>query len=145
MKDFFEELKKVKKILVILPVDKNEETVAREFLPEIQQAFGQVKLSTLDLSTMRESDTNWLGIPNQKYLSRIQDENFDLLLDLNGQQNRLCTYLGALSEAPMRLHIAEGRFDKIYNLHFRTDEKVPLMSRYHNFLSNIIRMRQKSP
>ena len=144
MKDFFEELKKVKKILVIMPVDNDAESVAREFLPEIQQAFGRVKLSTLDLSTMREGDTNWLGVPNQKYLSKIQDENFDLLLDLNEQQNRLCTYLGALSAAPMRLHIAEGKFDKIYNLHFRTEEKAPLMSKYQNFLSNMIRMRQKS-
>lgn len=145
MKDFFEELKKVKKVLIILPVDKKEEEVAREFLPEIQHAFGRAKLSTLDLSSIRESDTNWLGVPNQKYLSKIQAENFDLLLDLNGRHIRLCAYLGALSEALMRLHIAEGKFDKIYNLHFRTDENAPLISRYQNFLSNIIRMRKKSP
>ena len=142
--DFFEEIKRVKKILIILPLDKAEEVIAREYLPEIQRAFEKVKVSTLDLSTLRKIDTNWLGVPNHKYLAKIQDEEFDLLLDLNGHHDRLCAYLCALTAAPMRMHISEGKFDKIYNLHFRIPGGAPLGSLYQNFLTYIVRMRQKS-
>lgn len=117
--DFFEEVQKVKKILIILPIDKSEEGLAREFLPHIQKVFGKTKISTLDLSNLRKNDTNWLGVPNQKYLANIQGEEFDLLLDLNGHHDRLCAYLCALTAAPMRLHVSEGKFDKVYNLQFR--------------------------
>ena len=142
--DFFEELKNVKKILIILPLDRAEEINARKYLPEIQRIFGKAKVSTLDLSTLRKIDTNWLGVPNQKYLSNIQGEDFDLLLDLNGQQHRLCAYMCALTAAPMRMHISEGKFDKIYNLHFRIPGGAPLDNRYQNFLTYIERMIKKS-
>ena len=142
--DFFEEVKQVKTILIFLPLDRAEEVIARKYLPQIQNIFGKAKVSTLDLSTMRKTDANWLGIPNQKYLSKIQVEEFDLLLDLNGHHNRLCTYLCALISAPMKLHISEGKFDKIYNLQFRIPGGAPLDTRYQNFLTYIGRMRQKS-
>jgi hypothetical protein len=141
--NFIEEVKKVKKILIILPLDKSEEGVARQYLPKIQNVFGTAKISTLDLSTLRKTDTNWLGVPNQKYLSNIQGESFDLLLDLNGHHDRLCAYLCAITAAPMRLHISEGKFDKIYNLQFRIPGGAPLSSRYQNMLTYIDLMRQK--
>ena len=140
--DFFDEIKKVKKILIILPTDRVEEINARKYLPEIQNIFSKVKISTLDLSTLRRIDTNWLGIPNHKYLANIQNENFDLLIDLNGHHDRVCAYLGALTEAPLRLHATEGKFDKIYNLHFRASGEVSLTTRYQNLLAYIARMRQ---
>jgi hypothetical protein len=141
--DFFEEVKKVKKMLIILPIDKSEEGVAREYLPQIQKVFGRAKISTLDLSTLRKTDTNWLGVPNNKYLANIQGEDFDLLLDLNGHHDRVCAYLCALTAAPMRLHVSEGKFDKIYNLQFRIPGGAPLSSRYQNMLAYIDLMRQK--
>ena len=141
--DFFVEIKNVKKILVILPIDRAEEIVAREYLPGIKEVFDKAKVSTLDLSSLHRIDTNWLGVPNQKYLSKIEDEKFDLLLDLNGHHDRLCAYLCALTAAPMRMHISEGKFDKIYNLHFRIPGGAPLGTRYQNFLTYIRRMRQK--
>ena len=142
--DFFEEVKNVKKILIILPLDRVEEINARKYLPEVQRVFGKAKISTLDLSTLRKIDTNWLGVPNQKYLANIQGEEFDLLLDLNGNHNRLCAYMCALTAAPMRLHISEGKFDKIYNLHFRMPGDAALDTRYQNFITYIERMIQKS-
>jgi len=142
--DFFDELKNVKKILIILPLDRAEEIGARKYLPEIQRIFSKAKISTLDLSTLRKKDTNWLGVPNQKYLANIQNEDFDILLDLNGHHSRLCAYMCALTAAPMRLHISEGKFDKIYNLHFRIPGGAPLDNRYQNLLTYIERMIQKS-
>jgi hypothetical protein len=140
---FFDRIKDVKKILVILPISKTEENLAREYLPQIQRVFKGAKLSTLELSTLRSSDTNWLGVPNQQYLSNIQNEAFDILIDLNGHHDRICAYLGALTQAPMRLHVCEGKFDKIYNLHFRIAADSPLSSRYQNLVSYINLMIQK--
>jgi len=141
--DFFENIKKVKNILILIPVDRAEEIISREFLPEIKRVFGKAKVTTLDISSLREIDTNWLGAPNQKYLAKIQNGKFDLLLDLNGHHERICAYLCVMSAAPLRLHISEGKFDKIYNFHFRVSGSASLKSRYQNFLTYIERMRQK--
>jgi hypothetical protein len=140
--NFFEEIKRVKKILIILPIEKSEETLATEYLPHIRRVFGGAKISTLDISTLRRSDTNWFGVPNNLYLSNIQNENFDLLIDLNGHHDRLCAYLGALTAAPMRLHLALGKFDKIYNLQIRVPGHASLNARYETMLSYIARMRE---
>lgn len=142
--DFFDEIRKVKRIIIILPINKSEESIAREYLPKIQKVFGRGKLSTLDISTLRRSDTNWLGVPNQQYLSNIQNEGFDLLIDLNSSHNRLCAFLGALTGAPLRLHVSEGKFDKIYNLHIRISSDAPLHIRYENCIDYIDRMRKRS-
>jgi len=141
--DFFENIKKVKKILIILPIDRAEEIISREYIPEIRRVFGKAKVTTLDLSTVQKNDTNWLGVPNQKYLANLQSKEFDLLLDLNGHHERVCAYLCALTRVPLRLHITEGKFDKIYNLHFRISRKASLRSRYQNFIDYIGLMRQK--
>jgi hypothetical protein len=141
--DFFENIKKVKKILIILPLDRAEEIISREYLPKIRRIFGKAKVKTLDLTTLRKTDTNWFGAPNQKYIAKIQREEYDLLLDLNGHHDRICAYLCVLTEAPMRLHISEGKFDKIYNLHFRASGVASLSSRYQNFINYLERMRQK--
>ena len=142
MTNFFEDIKKVKKILIILPVDGAEEIISREYLSEIKRIFGKAKVKTLNLSTIRKNDTNWLGIPNQKYLANLQSEEFEFLLDLNGHHDKMCAYVCAHANVPMRLHISEGRYDKIYNLHFRVSENASLHSRYQNFMNHIGRMRQ---
>jgi hypothetical protein len=141
--DFFENIQRVKKILVILPVDRAEEIMSREYLPEIKHVFGNAKVETLDPATFRKIDTNWLGVPNQKYIAHIQNQKFDFCLDLNSHHESICAYLCARSEVPMRLHISEGRFEKIYNLHFRVSAEASLRTRYQNFLTYIGRMRQK--
>ncbi|TFH01083.1 MAG: hypothetical protein E4H13_05800 [Calditrichales bacterium] len=139
--DFLGELFRVKKILVILPIDRVEEVEARKFLPEIQSVFKGAKVSTLDLSSLRNYDTNWLGVPNHKYLTNIRQENFELLMDLNGHHDRICCYLGALTEAPLRIHATEGKFDKVYNLHFRGAEGASLQDRYRNMLNYMRNIR----
>ena len=139
--DFLDVIRKIKKILIILPIDRSDEINSRKFIKNLQSALGRVKISTLDLTTLRKSDTNWLGVPNHQYLANIQSGNFDLVMDLNGHQDRVCAYLGALTEAPLRLHASRGKFDKIYNLEIRTAGDSSLNDRYQNILSYLSRLR----
>jgi hypothetical protein len=82
---------------------------------------------------------NWLGVPGKEYLNNIREEDFDLLIDLNEQQDRVCTYLSALSNATMRIHFSEGKFDRIYNLQIRTDINASLNTKIQTLLNYLIK------
>ena len=141
--DFFTLLKKVKKVLIVLPIDRSEEINSRKFVKDLQELFGRARISALDLAALRKHDSNWLGVPTQQYLSQIQREKFDLLLDLNGHHDHICTYLGALAGVPLRLHASNGKFDKIYNLEIRAGGNASLHERYQTILSYLSRMLDK--
>ena len=141
--DFLNTIRNIKKILIILPIDRSDEINSRKFIKELQAQLGKVKISTLDLTTLRKSDTNWLGVPNHQYLANIQNGEFDLLMDLNGHHDRICAYLGALTDAPLRVHASRGKFDKIYNLEIRTSGTSSLDERYQSILTYLARLRNK--
>ncbi|HED10080.1 MAG TPA: hypothetical protein ENJ10_05295 [Caldithrix abyssi] len=117
--NFADELKKVKNILVLLPVGHEYEEATQDFLKQLGAIFPQGRVSTFVKSTLRKSDLNWMGVPNDTYLKVIQDGQIDLVIDLNQPQDRIVSYLVALSGAPLRLNLAEGEWDDNYNLHFR--------------------------
>ena len=89
---------------------------------------------------------NWLGVPNDSYLKVIRDEQFDLVVDINTKQDKISSYLCALSGAPMRVNLTSGDFDHLYNLHFRIkdihksiDERLQNMISYLEFLLKRVR------
>ncbi len=141
--DFLEAIRNIKKILVILPINRSDEINSRKFIKTIQSELGKVKISTLDLTTLRKSDTNWLGVPNHQYLTNIQSEDFDLMMDLNNYHDRVCVYLGALTDAPLRVHASRGKFDKIYNLEIRTSGDSNLNERYQSILTYLSQLRRR--
>jgi hypothetical protein len=138
--DFSGLIKNIKKILVVLPIDRTEEINSRKFVKDLQEVFNNARISTLDLANLRKIDTNWLGVPNQHYLKQIQHEKFDLLMDLNGHHDRICAYLGALAGVPLRLHASNGKFDRIYNLEIRSGGHPSLNQRYQTILSYLSQM-----
>jgi hypothetical protein len=141
--DFFDQIKSVKKILIIMPIKKKDNRLAQKFMPQIRKIFDSAKISTLHIKSLRKTDTNWLGIPNSAFLNKISEEKFDLIIDLNSYHDRLCTYLSALTESKMRVHLTEGKFDKIYNLQFRTNSDDTTITRYNNMLNYLSIMRDK--
>lgn len=130
--DFAAELKKVQKCLVILPDQNETDGSNQDFLKRLTHIFPQARISTFVSSSLRKEDINWLGVPNEKYLKTIRDEHFDLVVDLNPVQDKIAVYLSALSNAPMRLNLASGAYDKVYNLHFRTSEDKKTAQRLEN-------------
>ncbi|MCB0281788.1 MAG: hypothetical protein H6627_06245 [Calditrichae bacterium] len=139
--NFSEELKKVRKILVILPSDQEYSQPIQEFVQKLGAKFSKARVSTFVNSTLRKSDLSWMGLPNEQYLKIIRDESFDLVVDANTEQDQICTYLCALSGAPMRLNVSSGMYDSIYNLHFRSssakniNEKLDNVIAYLTFLA----------
>ncbi len=137
--DFKQQLANVGQILVVMPVDGSEQTLADQFLERLKNLFQNAGILAIDVSDISGNQVNWIGVPNREYLSGIQSGNYDLFIDLNSRQIRLCSYICAFSNARLRLHLSSGRFDKLYNLQFRTSGQTPLATRYEN-LYNYLRM-----
>jgi hypothetical protein len=139
--DFLLQLKSVKKVLIILPRDRAEEVYARKYLTQIRQLFKGTRISTLDVFSLRKMDTNWLGMPNQDFINKLHDEKFDLIVDLNSFHDRLCTFLGATTGAPMRLHVMPGKYEKIYNLQFRVHKSASMDVRFRILINYLAKFR----
>ena len=137
--DYSRQLSEAKKILIILPVIHQNVQLINDFKTNLANAFPKSSISTFGITSLRKSDMNWLGVPGKEYLNRIREENFDLLIDLNEDQDRVCTYLSALSNAPLRIHFSEGKFDKIYNLQIRTDINASLNTKIQTLTNYLIK------
>jgi hypothetical protein len=137
--DYSQQLREAKKILIILPVIHQNVQVEHDFKSNLSKAFANSSISTFGITSLRKSDMNWLGVPGKEYLKNIQDEGFDLLIDLNEEQDRICSYLSALSNAPMRIHFSQGKFDKIYNLQIRTDLNAPLAEKIQTLYNYLLK------
>jgi hypothetical protein len=137
--DYSRQLSEAKKILIILPVIHQNVQLINDFKTNLANAFPKSSISTFGITSLRKSDMNWLGVPGKEYLNRIREEDFNLLIDLNEDQDRVCTYLSALSNAPLRIHFSEGKFDKIYNLQIRTDINVSLNTKIQTLTNYLIK------
>lgn len=136
--DFASELKKTEKILVILPSRQEYTETMQNFVKKLSGLFKAARVSTFVSSSLRKEDLSWLGVPNEHYLKLIRDEQFDLVIDVNTMQDKICAYLCALSGAPMRLNLSAGQYDNIYNLHFRTSSEKTLDERLQHIVSSFI-------
>ena len=115
-----EKLKDVKQVLVIKPPAGIEDKSLQDFIAGLYAVYPDVQVSTFMRSSLRNSDTNWLGVPNDRYLKNIREINFDLAIDLNLQHDTICSYICKLSGAPLRLNLMPGHYDNIYNLHIKS-------------------------
>jgi len=140
--NFSEQLSKTEKILIILPSGSEYSETMQNFIKKMGEVFRKARVSTFVNSSLRKNDLNWLGVPNEHYLKIIRDEQFDLVVDINTKQDKISSYLCALSGAPLRVNLASGDFDHLYNLHFRMkdigksiDERLQNMISYLDFLT----------
>lgn len=140
--DFFDRIKQVGNLLIIVPRDRAEEVLARKYITRIHEIFKPAKFSTFDVCSLRQTDVNWLGVPNKSFLEKMKSENFDLIVDLNSHHDHLCTYIGAFIAAPLRIHVSEGKFDKVYNLHIRSGRINGMESKFKNMINYLTKIRQ---
>jgi len=132
-----ERIRRVKNILLVLPVGAEYNTSVQQFSSQLYRIFKGAQVSTFERSSFRKSDGNWFGLPKENYLKNFRDVKFDLVIDLNQPQDNLCTYICALSGAPLRLAIANGRYDHIYNLQIRSRYKGLMEDQLRNLLNYI--------
>ena len=116
-------IQKVRHILLITPEGHPElELALEQFASQMYKIFENVQVSTFERSSFRPQDGNWFGLPKEEYLDNFRQENFDLVIDLNLEPDRLCTYISALSGAPLRMNLVPGKYDHVYNVQIRTTD-----------------------
>ena len=116
-------IRNVRHILLITPEGHPElEQVLEAFASELYKIFDNVQVSTFQRSSFRPQDGNWFGLPREEYLDNFRQEKIDLVIDLNLETDRLCTYISALSGAPLRMNLMPGAYDQVYNVQIRPHE-----------------------
>ncbi len=116
-------IQNVRHILLITPEDHPElELALEQFASALYKIFDNVQVSTFERSSFRPQDGNWFGLPKEEYLENFRQEKIDLVIDLNLEPDRLCTYISALSGAPLRMNLIPGAYEHVYNVQIRTHE-----------------------
>lgn len=131
----------IKKILLILPAECKDKTEYRDFINGLNKVFQKAKISTFQIKDLRLHEQNWLGVPNERYLDELRSQNFDLIIDLNIQPDKICAYICAFSEAPLRINLISGKYDHVYNLYFSSEQEKSIDERYQLILSNLIKLK----
>ncbi len=133
--DFSKELREVKQILIVLPETISLDDIQPTFVQQLYEIFGQnVRISTFEKRTFRKEDSTWLGLPKKEYMDIFASEQIDLVIDLNESEDKFCTYVCALLPAPIKVNLAPGTFDHVYNLHIRSDGSKPLAHRLETII-----------
>lgn len=134
-------IRDIHNILIISPGSKEMEEDVHFFASELSREFDPVKVSTFERNSFRPQDGNWFGLPVDAYLENFRQEHFDMVIDLNPEQDRLCTYICALSGGTLRINLASGAYDHIYNFHIRMDKIQPLRKRLQGIIENLKRFK----
>jgi hypothetical protein len=61
-------------------------------------------------------DINKLNLPSKKISDKLEQMNFQAVIDLNRQENLYCSYVVNLLRAPYKMGFVKGEPDKFYNI-----------------------------
>ncbi|MBN2426454.1 MAG: hypothetical protein JXR46_06345 [Calditrichaceae bacterium] len=122
----------LKNALIILP--QHTEKFIHEFPSRLYSAFPGINISTFDISGLRKSDCNWLGVPHVHYLDQVRDGNFDMVIDLNLIPDKICSYITAFSGALIKINLVSGPYDHIYNLQIKSAENKSIPEKLENII-----------
>lgn len=129
-------LKQPHKVLVCLPRGLRELTLVKQFLPTITELFRPAEVTLLSMPGIKVHDIyprkgfhilspsaeqlTWFGLPKKSYLKLLQDEKFDLVIDLNLEQSTFTS--GILLSFPKALRVGRGNHlgEPFYNLEIKT-------------------------
>lgn len=124
-----------------MPADRKNKIEFRSFISGLNEIFSKAKVSTFQIKDLRLHEQNWLGVPNERYLNELRAEDFDLIIDLNEEPDKICAYICALSRAPVRINLTSGKYDHVYNLYFRSEDDKSVTDRYNLILDNLKRLK----
>jgi len=142
MQDFAARVSSIRHILLIMPSDPASVDMFFEFASNLYPVFTDARVSTFERKSIRPEDCNWFGLPHRALLTNLAGEKVDLLIDLNTKSDKLCTYLCTLSDAPLKLNLAESFYSDHYNLHIRSRKGAHLSERLQNILKYLATLRQ---
>ena len=83
------------------------------------------------------SDVNSINLPSKKLVSKLSDYNFQVVLDLNREQNTFYSYVASLIDVPIRVGFSKENADKFYNVQLVDNGSSAEIS-YKNFLNFLL-------
>lgn len=149
-KSFSEFFKKSFSFFVIMPEDESDFHSSIEVLHGLVESKKNPTIFTYDYrvslipSRFRPniieheiSDKNRLNLPSKKLLDKLNNLNFQVVIDLNRAENIYFSYLANLVSSPIRAGFVKNNSDKYYNVQIVKEDDVK--NSYENFL-NCLRM-----
>jgi len=134
--DFPTVLSRPKQILVCLPGNLRQLTLVKQFLPMLAELFRPAEITLLSMPGIKIADifprkgfriltptsdqTTWSGLAKTSYLRLLQENKFDLLLDLNLESSHFTSSI--LLGFPNAVRIGRGNHlgRPFYNLEIKT-------------------------
>ena len=86
-------------------------------------------------------EINKIDLPAKSLLSKLLKKKYDVVLDLNRQEQLFYTYVSAVINAAVSIGFAKSYADKVYNIQIANSEINPKIS-YENLL-NCLKMLQE--
>ncbi len=123
-------------MLICLPPGLRELTMVKQFLPAIMILFRSAEITLLAMPGIKVTDIyprkgvilltptveqlNWAGLPKKSYIQTLQQQKFDLVLDMNLEQSLFTSAI--LLNFPKAVRIGRGNHLGIpyYNLEIKT-------------------------
>ncbi len=83
------------------------------------------------------NEVNSINLPTKRLISKLSDYNFQVVLDLNREENVFYSYVATLIDVPIRVGFAKEHADKFYNVQIVDKENNSEIS-YKNFLNCLL-------
>jgi len=137
------DLMKPKHVLVCLPGKLRELTLVKQFLPTISTLFKSADITLLAMPGVKVADMyprkgyhiltpstdqlSWSGLPKKSYLATLRDYKYDMIIDMNLEQNFFTQAILLSFPAAVRLGRGNHLGNPFYNFEIKTkylrDEK----------------------
>ena len=153
-KSFSYAFKNSNSILVLMPEEDIDFKYSREILvfleklkKEILILTNEYRVSLLPLNFRNKAlghglkEINKIDLPSKVLLSKLLKKKYDVVLDLNRQEQLFYTYVSAVINAAVSIGFAKSYADKVYNIQIANSEINPKIS-YENLL-NCLKMLQE--
>ncbi|MEJ2104867.1 MAG: hypothetical protein P8X47_09860 [Ignavibacteriaceae bacterium] len=79
-------------------------------------------------------DVTKLKLPSKDLIEKLQEMNFDIIIDLNRNENLFCSYSANVADAQVRIGMRKSGADKYYNFQYRNSNDNSEIF-YKNFLN----------
>jgi hypothetical protein len=152
-KSFSYAFKNSSTVLVLMPADDLDFKYSREILvflvklkKEILILTNEYRVSLLPLNFRSKAlghgikENNKIGLPSKSLLSKLLKKKYDVVLDLNRQEQLFYTYVSVVMNAAVSIGFAKSFADKVYNIQIANSEINPKIC-YENLL-NCLKMLQ---
>ena len=154
------DMSKLKNILVCLPPDQRQLTMIKDFLPELTRIFKESEIylmaspgrSVYDIfprkgyriMTPTSNHVSWSGLATKNYIDLLQENTYDLILDLNLHPNRFAQSILLAFPDAIRIGNRNSLGVPHYNIEIKTrfvrDEK----KIYRSIIETIDRLKNSA-